>query len=254
LLEVNFKEIRNLIRIYTEVSRKEPEYLFFDEIQNVFNWELSLREILDLNKYKIFITDSSSKLLSKEIGTSLRGRTLTYSLLTFSVSEFLKSKNTLYDYIDKIQDSVSVFFLPKYSEKIYVRERWPNKVYFCDLGISKVSRFISDIGKLMENCVFLQLLRKKNIDPLVEIYYYKNGRYEVDFLLKKGIEIIDLIQVCYDISDLDAKKREINALIKSDKHSKCKNLLVITYDYENEEIIENKKVKYIPLGRWLLSV
>ncbi len=81
--EVNFKEIREIIRIYKEIFSKEPLCLFFDEIQNIKNWEKAVREILDLQKYKIFITGSSLKLLSKEIATTLRGRTLTYTLLSF---------------------------------------------------------------------------------------------------------------------------------------------------------------------------
>jgi len=351
LLDVNFREVRELLRIYIEITGKEPRYLFFDEIQNIPTWESALREILDLNRYYIFITGSSSKLLSKEIATSLRGRTLTYNLLPFSFSEFLKAKNissellskddetkikrslkeylefggfpevvfekeknrilkefydlilfrdilerhnlrnislakfllsyfsqncaneisinkilnffksqgkrfgknTLYDYIDKIQDSVAIFFLQRFSEKIYSRGSWPKKIYLCDNGISKVVRFQSDVGRLMENAVFLELLREKNENPLIEIYYLKNTVNEIDFLLKKGSKVSQLIQVCYDIEDIITKEREIKSLIKGSKELNCSNLLLITWDYENEEEIKGKKIKIIPLWKWLLG-
>ncbi|MEW5759773.1 MAG: hypothetical protein AB1779_03285 [Candidatus Thermoplasmatota archaeon] len=48
------------------------------------------------------------------------------------------------------------------------------------------------------------------------------------------------------------EKREIKALIKASKELKCKNLLVITWDYEDEKKIENRKVTFIPLWKWLL--
>lgn len=52
-----------------------------------------MRTLLDRTPYNIFVTGSSSKLLSREIATQLRGRSLTYVLLPFSFSEFLTAKN-----------------------------------------------------------------------------------------------------------------------------------------------------------------
>jgi len=81
--------------IYPE-NKKQKVWLFFDEIQNVKNWELFIRNILDNENAQVFISGSSSKLLSKEIATALRGRTLSYLILPFSFSEFLKLKKFVY--------------------------------------------------------------------------------------------------------------------------------------------------------------
>ncbi len=64
-------------------------YLFLDEIQNVENWQLTIRRFFDTKKVKIFLTGSSAKLLSKEIATSLRGRPLATEIWPYSFSEFL---------------------------------------------------------------------------------------------------------------------------------------------------------------------
>src|SRR3972149_5865436 len=56
--------------------RRSGKSFFFDEIQNIGGWELFIRRIFDKERVKIFLTGSSSKLLSREIATSLRGRTL----------------------------------------------------------------------------------------------------------------------------------------------------------------------------------
>ena len=75
---------------------------------------------------------------------------------------------------------------------------------------------------------------------------------EVDFVVKKGRRIEKLIQVCYNISDMKTKDREISALLKASKDLKCNNLLIITEDYESEEKHKNKKIKFMPLWKWLL--
>jgi hypothetical protein len=64
-------------------------YLFFDEIQEVEDWEQFIRRITQRKDVRIFLTGSSSKLLSREIATSLRGRTLSYNLFPLSLREFL---------------------------------------------------------------------------------------------------------------------------------------------------------------------
>lgn len=67
-------------------------YLFFDEIQNVGNWAQMVRRYFDKKQVKIFLTGSSAKLLSKEIATSLRGRTLTTEVWPYSYTEYLQAK------------------------------------------------------------------------------------------------------------------------------------------------------------------
>ena len=61
---------------------------------------------------------------------------------------------------------------------------------------------------------------------------------EVDFIIKKDKEIAQLIQVCYDLTDQDTKKREIRAVLKASKDLKCNNLLIINQDYFGEEEVE----------------
>lgn len=95
ILPLSFKELNGLLEAYFEFypENKDKEiYLFFDEIQNVKGWELFVRRVYDKERVRIFLTGSSSKLLSREIATSLRGRTLSYRLFPLSFTEFLKFK------------------------------------------------------------------------------------------------------------------------------------------------------------------
>ncbi|MEM3431283.1 MAG: ATP-binding protein [Candidatus Micrarchaeia archaeon] len=68
------------------------EYYFFDEVQNISRWELFVRSLLDGGKH-VLITGSNASLLSKELGTKLTGRHLTYELFPFSFKEFLRLTN-----------------------------------------------------------------------------------------------------------------------------------------------------------------
>ena len=51
----------------------------------------------------------------------------------------------------------------------------------------------------------------------------------------------------------EIEKREIKGLLKASKELKCKNLKVITWDYEGEEEFKGREIKFIPLLRWLLE-
>ena len=91
-----------------------------------------------------------------------------------------------------------------------------------------------------------------------EIYYWKSPEgYEVDFVVKEGSKVKQLIQVCYDLQDEKTRKRELRALLKASKDLKCKDLLVITNDFEDEQQLEwfgkKAKIKFMPLWKWLLG-
>lgn len=102
ILYINFEDERfissthedldKIIEIYMEISGVgvgTNVYLFLDEVQNIEGWDKWVRRMHESRSYKIFITGSSSKLLSSEIATSLAGRNITYMVYPFSFKEFL---------------------------------------------------------------------------------------------------------------------------------------------------------------------
>ena len=127
------------------------------------------------------------------------------------------------------------------------------KIYISDTGLaSNLVRFSSDIGKFMENLVFLEL-KKKELNNIFEIFYWKDYQQrEVDFVIKEGLKIKQLIQVSFASDRNEINEREIKSLLKASELLKTKNLLCITWDYENIEVIKRKKIKFLPLWKWLL--
>ena len=97
-------------------------------------------------------------------------------------------------------------------------------------------------------------VEKLSGEELLEFYYWKDYQQnEVDFVVKRRSKIIELLQVSYISDKNEIKEREIKSLIKASKELRCDNLRVITWDYESEEKINKKKIKFIPLWKWLLD-
>src|SRR3989338_3414529 len=88
LFNFELSDFEKLEEVFQEEFGKEKNYCF-DEIQTVANWELFVRKLLDQKK-RCIITGSNASLLSRELGTKLTGRHLTYELFPFSYGEMLK--------------------------------------------------------------------------------------------------------------------------------------------------------------------
>ncbi|MCD6496243.1 MAG: ATP-binding protein [Candidatus Aenigmarchaeota archaeon] len=95
LLPLDTDQLNDMLDAYYELypnNKNAEKFFFFDEIQNIENWEVFVRRVYDKENARIYVTGSSSKLLSKEIATSLRGRTLAFRLFPLSFREFLAFK------------------------------------------------------------------------------------------------------------------------------------------------------------------
>jgi hypothetical protein len=201
-------------------------------VKNEESLKALIKLFLDSKEYSISKSYNNLKSLGYEIG-----------------------KSTIQKYISYIENSYFAFSLPIFSYNIKDQIQYPKKIYFIDnVFINSIStKFSNNTGRLYENTVAVELKRRRK-----ESYYWKNmEKEEVDFVIKNDTKINQLIQVCYDITNPDTKKREIRALLKASKDLKCNNLLVINQDYYGEESLEwfgiKRKVKFIPLWKWLLE-
>ncbi|MBU4450537.1 MAG: ATP-binding protein [Actinobacteria bacterium] len=170
--------------------------------------------------------------------------------------QLLLTTDTIKKFSNYIESIYLIFFVKRFSFKLKEQEKSPRKTYAIDVGLSNQVgfRFSLNTGRMAENLVFLELLRKKSLDPEMELFYFKNERHqEVDFVIKEFLEVKSLIQVCWNIEDLKTKKREINSLIVGLEDLNLKKGLVITEDYENVEYYKEFEIKFIPLYKWLLN-
>ncbi len=169
----------------------------------------------------------------------------------------IKSVHTAKNYVDYLSEAYLVQLVEKYSPKPKEVVNSPKKVYIIDCGlINTISHSITEnFGRLMENIVYLDLMRRRSIDRTQEIYYWKDYQNrEIDFILRRGKKIVSLIQVTNASSGDEVEKRERRSLLRGAEILKCKDLKIITWDYEEEEIIDNKKIEFIPIWKWLLDI
>jgi len=162
------------------------------------------------------------------------------------------STRTLLKYTSILEEVFLFFFVPIFSRKVREEAKYPKKMYAIDVGLRNVVYASQeDFGKKAENLVYLELKRRsQNAD----INYWKSKQQEeVDFIIREGLNVRELIQVCWDIGKRETKDREIKALLKASEELKCKNLLIITEDNESEEIIDGKKIVYTSLWKYLLK-
>ena len=173
---------------------------------------------------------------------------------------------TIASYLKLLASSFLVIPLERYSGSVIRQRGSQPKVITLDSSLissnNNISKteFLKDStwkGRITENAVGARLwVEAQKIGG--EIFYWRERDREVDFIVKDGLKIRELIQVCYNTIDIKTKERETRALIKASKELKCNNLIVITEDYEKEENIEwfgtKRMIKFIPLWKWLSNI
>lgn len=163
---------------------------------------------------------------------------------------------TIQKFARYLSESYLFVVLPKYSVKIKTQQKSPDKFYVIDNGFIKARSFeISpNHGRLLENVVFVELLRRQFKPGLDLFYYHTRNKREVDFICRRGHKVETIIQVCYDITDKNTLKREISAFNEASEELTCNNLLMITWDKEG--VIEYRKsnIRLVKAWKWLCGI
>ncbi|MBU4338845.1 ATP-binding protein [Patescibacteria group bacterium] len=205
-----------------------------------------------IKRYKIRKTEEIKSLIKFYLSNIASPVTFTSSGKFLNISTLTVERFSVY-----LEAVYAVFFLKRFSYKFKEQEKSPRKVYAVDTGVANTIgfRFSPNLGRLAENTVFLELKRRAYLNPFMEIYYWKSlAGEEVDFVLKEDTKVNELIQVCWNMEDINTKKREVRALLKAMKEFKLNSGLIITEDYEGEESFSGKTIRYISLRKWLLGL
>ena len=166
------------------------------------------------------------------------------------------SVDTVSKYLGYLEGAGLIHPLRSFSFKLKEQMREINKYYPVDVGLaSAVSfRFTENIGRKIENLVYLEFLRRMQGDRELEVYYWRDNKgREIDFLVKKGLKVVDLVQVCWDVEEEKTRKREVAALLRGIEVFSLSEGKVITENYEGIEVVDGKSITYIPLWKFLLE-
>lgn len=137
-------------------------------------------------------------------------------------------------YMEYLREPYLFYYLPRYNNKLKLMAKAPQKVYVVDNGFvtAKAFNLGENLGRLLENMVFVELIRR-GYDTEKSLFYYRSRNdKEVDFVVRSGHVVERLVQVCYDMTSAKAAKREINSLIECAGELKCNNLCIVTMGEE----------------------
>ena len=301
-----------------DVYGKDIKYIFVDEVQNLYDWELWINT-LHRRGYNIILTGSNANLLSKELATHLTGRHIEIEILPFSYTEYggdfdvfyklggfpdillnkyepksyiesledsilykdiisrykvrnpdiikslytilsanvsniysykkikealeLKSEITVRKYIQYIYDTYLCIDLFPFKTKVSLQYKSQKKAYLVDNQFIKNSVSLSDMeAKKFENFIFTELIKNGYI-PNKNLFYFKTkNEYEIDFLLKDEGRIKKAVQVCFSLTNLDTREREMRALYDASKELAIEEYIIVTDKDVGEYVYKGLKI------------
>lgn len=201
---------------------------------------------------KNYLSTLFDSILLKDVAQrhNVRNTTDLYNLATYLLSNFcnpisanelagelgLSSVATTKKFCDYLNEPYLFFYLSRFNNKLKLMNKAPKKVYIVDNGFVQSTAFnlSENLGRLLENQVFVELLRRGYIPGQTLFYYRTRNDKEIDFVTRKGTKVEQLIQVCYDMTSEKTRKRELDALVEAAEELHCDNLLVITNSQEEQ--------------------
>jgi predicted AAA+ superfamily ATPase len=182
-----------------------------------------------------------------------------YSLNALTQVTRCRSIHTVAKYLGYLEEALLFFTIPRFSFKARARATSNRKAYCIDNGLAAATavRFSADTGPRLENLVAIALY-KETLVGATELFYWRSPQgEEIDFVVKRGPRIEQLIQVTARIDDPRTLKREVRSLLKARDQLRCDDLLILhdgpepEFDPPSSEQLAS--VRLLPLWKWLLS-
>ncbi|MGN0212448.1 MAG: ATP-binding protein [Muribaculaceae bacterium] len=195
---------------------------------------------------KSYLSTLFDSILLKDVAKrhNVRNTTDLYNLASYLLSNFcnpisanelagelgLSSVATTKKFCNYLNEPYLFFYLPRFNNKLKLMNKAPKKVYVVDNGFVQSTAFnlSENLGRLLENQVFVELMRRGCIPGQTLFYYRTRNDKEIDFVTRKDAKVEQLIQVCYDMTSGKTRKRELDALVEAADELNCDNLLVVT--------------------------
>jgi len=263
ILPLSLKDLNALLEAYFELypEVKENEFfLFLDEIQNIEGWETFVRRIYDKENVNIFITGSSSKLLSREIATSLRGRTLNYKIYPLSFVEFLRFRGVelksdfVYSKVRyKVKNLLNVYInfgsfpeitLAGDDLRISILKNYYDLVIYRDL----VERFAIRNVQLLKDMIKFLLTNISTTFSINAYYHSLLPQYHIsrETILEylSYLEEIELIQVV-PIFSYSVKVQQVNPKKIYTIDNGLRNAVSFRFSQDEGRLVENLVFQYL---------
>lgn len=249
---VNLPEARGLILNHLDQYIKEGGYpeIVVDRLDPKSYLKTLFESILFKDIVKRYKVRFAQKL--SDLGHYLMtNHSSEYSFSRLSKLLGFRSIHTVENYVCYLEQAYLTFSINRYSPSLKSQIKSPKKAYAYDNGMIHAVKFDTspDTGRLLENLVGIELKRRRQ-----EFYSYQTeDNKKVDFAVKQGVSVRQLIQVCHDLSDHRTKQREFKALAKTADELKCRSLLVLTWAQKGGEEYKGYRIACQPVWEWLLN-
>lgn len=220
-----------------ELGRSYLSTLFDAVIWKDVTKRHKVRNTTDLNNLAVYLLSNFCNLYSVNDLTDELG---------------LSSVSTTKKFMDYLHEPYLFFYMPRYDNKLKLMKKAARKVYVVDNGFvqSKGFNLSENLGRLLENLVFVELVRRGYDVEKTLFYYRSRNNRETDFVTRVGTRVEQLIQVCYDLSSPRTEKREVEAIIECGEELGCSNLLIVTRDDERTIVKDGHTVRVVPIARF----
>lgn len=160
----------------------------------------------------------------------------------------ISSVATTRKFCEYLHEPYLFYYLPRFNNKLKLMKKAAQKIYVVDNGFiqSSALNLSENLGRLLENLVFVELVRRGYETGKTLFYYRSRNDKEIDFVTRTGNKVEQLIQVCYDLSSPKTVNREIDALIDCAEELHCDNLIIVTYNEHRIMEVRGFNIKVIP--------
>ena len=166
----------------------------------------------------------------------------------------MSSVLTVQKFSGYLQNTYLFQYLPRFSNKLKLMKKADRKTYVVDNGyiMARAFELSTNMGRLLENLVFQELLKRGYDLKKYELFYYRSRNdKETDFVCRSGVKVERMIQVCYDMSAAKTRKREVESLVECAGELKCSSLFIITWNQEETIEKDGYTIKVVPLRKWI---
>ncbi len=243
LINFTVEDFRELMIIFKK--QHDASTIFFDEIQNVSDWERFIRRLFD-EYYKIFITGSNSKLLSSELATHLTGRYIKIELYPFSFSEFLEFNNISTEKLSSDTKSQILKCLDEYLNKggfpeylKYKDDEFIKRVYEDVIYKDLIARFkIRNINqfKKLSHYLFTNFTGEISYNSLKVILRIKSANTISEYIsvLQEAYLLFELYKFEYSLKKQYTSNKKIYAIDNG-----IRNTVSFRFSEDKGKLLEN---------------
>ena len=174
------------------------------------------------------------------------------SINELTASLGIASINTTRRYMDYLREPYLFYYLSRYNNKLKLMAKAPRKVYVVDNGfvLAKAFALSENLGLMLENQVFVELIRRGYDTEKTLFYYRSRNDKEVDFVLREASRVKSLVQVCYEMRNEKTEKREVGSLIECAGELHCDNLIIVTSDEERMIHKNGYTINVVPITKF----